>query len=73
MQNGSVMVFEKWKWRRLEKKIEALPPDKKAKLKEILVGYQEGRNCIHGVPYTRNIPCLDCMGSGDLADVLPFL
>lgn len=58
-------MFEKIKMQRLKRKIDSLPQDKKEKLKRILE-----TKCIHGVLYTREIPCLKCLESSDMREII---
>lgn len=57
-----------WKKQKIMKEIEKLTPEKKQRLKEFLKTH-----CIHGVPLDRAVPCLECMKSDNIADVIRFL
>lgn len=54
--------------RKMKKILLGLSPEKRAKLKKHLETH-----CIHNVAFSRDIPCLECLGTGNLADVVPFL
>jgi hypothetical protein len=65
---GGFSLFPWFRKKKLARKIEELSPEKKQKLKEFLQTH-----CIHGVSFDRDIPCLKCMESSNLSDIIPFL
>jgi len=54
--------FEK---RKLKKKLNALSPDQKSRLKYLWAKkMQDGKvACTHGIPYERDVPCVSCFES----------